>query len=60
MLYRGPAHRGDLSGCKLVIFFGSDCDDGLGVVIGVQYASNRSGCKMVILFGSDCDDASHC
>ena len=32
MLYSGPSHKG----CKLDTFFGSDFDDGLFAVIGVQ------------------------
>ena len=45
----------DYGGCEKVTLFGSNCDDGLIAVIGVQYNTDRSGYKLVTLFGSDCD-----
>ena len=57
MLYTGPTHRGDRSGCKKVTLFGSDCYDGLNAVWGSKtHRGDRSRCKKVTLFGSDCDD----
>ena len=37
------------SGCKVVTLSGSDWDDGLNAVIGVQYTGDRSGCEMAAL-----------
>ena len=43
-------------GARRAHFFGSNCDDGLIAVIGVQYKSDRTKCKLVTLFDSySCD-----
>ena len=35
---------------------GSNFDDGLSALLGVQLKSGISGCRPVTLFGNDCDD----
>ena len=49
-------HTGPKSGGELVTLFGSCCDDGASVVIGVQQTTSKSRGELVTLFGSCYDD----